>query len=99
MFAVLFQAILFGWHHHDLHFSGRPAQPVAAQAGGDRSTPDADADGCDICAALHHQSAGPGEFIALPSYGLVGSTVLSADRDIVGLSYPAAFRSRAPPLA
>jgi hypothetical protein len=99
VFAVLFQAILFGWHHHELYVPTRDMPPVVVHHDGGRSAPSADDDdACDICTALHHQSASPVEIVALPPYRPPVSAPAPAEGGLVGLSYPAAFQSRAPPL-
>ena len=67
LFAVLFQAILFGWHHHKPVRVGRLSAPIVANQ---TSPPQAvdDEDGCDICQVLHHLAAAPADWAAtLPS--------------------------------
>jgi hypothetical protein len=100
IFAIVWQAILFGWHHHDIRFTHRGTLPIAAApTSGSHPLPGSDDDGCEICGTLHHQSASPVEFVALPPYQPVGLALPSADAVLVGLAYPAAFQSRAPPSA
>ena len=96
--AVLFQALLFGWHHHPVPLAGRGSQPIVAAA--DPAVPLSPADtedGCDICAALHHLSASPIEFASLPLPADLGSTI-----DLPGIVIDArvaeqGFQARAPP--
>src|SRR5579884_1278402 len=65
--AMLLQALLFGWHHHPLPVPSRGAAPFVAAPGATPVSPLADADDCDICAALHHLTAAPGDIVALVS--------------------------------
>lgn len=64
VFAILFQALLFGWHHHPLALSSHRPQALANLAKAAPLAPAAAEDGCEICAALQHWSAAPGEFFA-----------------------------------
>jgi hypothetical protein len=97
--AMLFQAILFGWHHHDLAFAGRLAHAVASAPHGSSSPPDIDADGCEICQALHHQTAAtPEELFAAAPPPLTDSAQPHDAKFTVG-ALALAFRSRAPPSA
>ena len=50
-FAVLFQAILFGWHHHPLAFASLNAATTLAVAPEVPALADHD---CDICFVLGH---------------------------------------------
>ena len=97
--ATLFQAILFGWHHHDLVWGVSGVAPaVAAPNGAMPLVPAQAGDDCDICATLHHLTGAPAQFAppppALPSVALAPSQpapVVVAG--IAGFS----FRARAPP--
>lgn len=100
VFAVLLQAVLFGWHTHPLRFGDDGRWPVVSSTGnGAPLSPIAADDDCELCLALHHLTAAPGEFI-LPV--LSSSTVsLAAAIPAVRLArspWPR-FRARAPPLA
>ena len=64
VFTILFQALLFGWHHHPLSLSAHNAQPIIGLAKATPLSPATAEDGCEICAALHHLSAAPSEFFA-----------------------------------
>jgi len=65
--AILFQALLFGWHHHALAWPGRGG-PAAGLYDASRPLPSTVAeDSCEICAVLHHQSASPLAFVAPPT--------------------------------
>ncbi len=55
--AILFQALLFGWHHHGLRLAAR-GEPATSVYSALRQMPAAVAeDSCEICAVLHHQNA------------------------------------------
>ena len=57
-FAILFQAILFGWHHHEPVLAGH--LPTAVFESNDASAQVLDdEDGCEICQVLHHLFAAP----------------------------------------
>ena len=94
--AILLQAILFGWHHHDLIFTGRLSTPIVENHAPAPQLAD-DEDSCEICQVLHHLTASPVDFppntaphpvMALPP---PGDVVIVAD--VLDL----AFRARAPP--
>src|SRR5437763_13654162 len=71
--AILFQALLFGWHHHGLASAARGG-PAASLYDASRPLPSTVAeDSCDICAVLHHQSAPPLAFIAAPTPPAIAS--------------------------
>jgi hypothetical protein len=69
VYAILFQALLFGWHHHPLLGVSHNAAPVVGLAKAAPDSPVTAEDGCEICAALHHLSAAPGEFFATMTPG------------------------------
>ena len=96
--AVLFQALLFGWHHHPVPLAWRGSQPIVTAADPAVPLSPADAeDGCDICMALHHLSASPIEFASLPPLATRGSTI---DRPGIVIGARVAehgFHARAPP--
>jgi hypothetical protein len=100
VFAVLFQAILFGWHHHELRPASRGSQPVVTVSNATSPLSPASAeDECDICMALHHLSASPVEFVFLPMPVAAASTLplpilLQATR-----ASGHGFLARAPPRA
>ena len=98
LFAVLFQALLFGWHHHDLTFAGRLPAPVIEKPTAAPQVADSE-DGCEICQVLHHLTAAPVAFHTAPSpLGAVSQTAPAANAFVVG-TFPAAFHPRAPPFA
>lgn len=96
--AILFQAILFGWHHHDLAFSGRLTHAVAsAPIGASPSPPDTDADGCEICQTLHHQSAATPEALFAPAPPPLAALPDPYGAEFIAAALAPAFRARAPP--
>jgi hypothetical protein len=97
VFAVLFQAILFGWHHHDLDFAGRLPVPVAENPAAAPQIAD-DEDGCEICQVLHHLTAATVEFAAAPPPLALCIAQIAGNADRIPLTPALAFRARAPPL-
>ena len=100
VFAILLQAILFGWHHHPLPFSGHAAAVVAAAATGGQTPTEAD-DDCPICFALAHHSAAPLNLdlsAPLPGDHLVAFFAARAAAPTERAPY-LLFQSRAPPRA
>jgi hypothetical protein len=96
--AILLQAIVFAWHHHELVFgSGGRVPALHAQ---DRSSPlssTAADEACELCAALHHLSAAPGEFDAGLQPPQAAPAIALKEPARLGLILTLAFRSRAPP--
>jgi hypothetical protein len=100
IFAIFFQAIMFGWHHHDLVFAeGGAALALSAPTSGSTNSPAADADECEICIALHHQAAAPMAFMVAAVPGLAAAPRTQEDRAFFVLADYRAFDSRAPPRA
>ena len=97
--AILFQAILFGWHHHQLAPSSHSAQPVVHANETAPLSPATAEDDCDICAALHHLTGAPGEFAALPLPAAIAAVVHRQTRVLVDRTGERGFRARAPPRA
>lgn len=54
VFAVLFQALLLGWHHHPLPVSAHTEQSVVSSGKTAPISPLSAEEPCEICAALHH---------------------------------------------
>jgi hypothetical protein len=98
VFAILLQAILFGWHHHDLVFAGSLPAPAVHNAAAQPQAID-DEDGCEICSVLHHLTAAPVEFFAAPLPPPLALLTDSGDPAFVTKAAALAFRARAPPLA
>jgi hypothetical protein len=98
VFAILLQAVLFGWHHHPLPFSA-PGQPLALSApiSGSPASPVVDDDECQICLSLHHLSAAPVIAAALPLPPRLGALVPPGEAVYAGATPSAGFHARAPP--
>ena len=94
--AILFQAILFGWHHHDLAFAARGAPPTLS-APASAGFPAADADECEICIVLHHQTAAPLAFVLPPVPVDTASETYLVDLFLRGRVSERVFQARAPP--
>jgi hypothetical protein len=95
-FAVLFQALVFAWHHHDLPFAARGSHVVVVAANGSEAPASIDRD-CPICSAIAHHGAVPVDLFA------VARPERRALQQVppVTIGAPLApyllFRSRAPP--
>lgn len=97
LFAVLFQAILFGWHHHDLVLAGRVTAPVVANPTAPPQAVD-DEDGCEICRVLRHlTAASPDLVVALPPF-TIATIAIACDAAFCARAPTLAFYPRAPPL-
>jgi hypothetical protein len=97
-FAVLFQSVLFGWHHHEPVFAGHlPAAVIENHT----ESPQAldDEDGCEICQILHHLFAAPGNFVAPPHPYPGATNRIAADPAFAAPPRAFGFHARAPPLA
>ena len=99
IFAILFQAILFGWHHHDVVFAGSLPAPVVQNNAPPIQPALDDEDGCEICSVLHHLTAAPVEFAAAPMPPPITVILRLGDAASVAQASALAFRARAPPLA
>ncbi|HXC30731.1 MAG TPA: hypothetical protein VNV38_22460 [Stellaceae bacterium] len=97
LFAVLFQAILFGWHHHDLVFAGHQTSPAASHPNAPPQPVD-DEDGCDICQVLHHLTAAPADLAAAPPSLAIAPITIIGDAAFCARAPALAFYARAPPL-
>jgi len=97
--AILFQAILFGWHHHPLVLAADGLPPAVHGEGSAPLSPATAEDDCDICQTLHNLSATPGEFVslALPA-GAAASPALPEPLRL-GQGSSGGFQARAPPRA
>jgi hypothetical protein len=96
--AILFQALLFGWHHHELLFAARLSHAVASAPDGAASPPGEDADGCEICQTLHHQSAATPEALFAPALPPLSAAPAPHEAEFTVGALALAFRARAPPL-
>jgi hypothetical protein len=96
LFAVLFQAILFGWHHHELTFAGRLPAPIVENPSAAPQLAD-DEDGCEICQVLHHLTAAPVDVVASLPPVAIAAISPSGRAAFVGTAPDLAFYPRAPP--
>ena len=98
VFAILFQAVLFGWHHHSPPAMARSAHPaVSLPNAGLPLSPGTAEDGCEVCIALHHLSASPLDF-AMPPLPPIGTAApYFPDQALLDRAIDRAFHARAPP--
>jgi hypothetical protein len=97
IFAILFQAMLFAWHHHAHLFTLRSA-PVAVPLAADCDQVPASADdNCQFCFAISHHSSAPVDIFALAPPGHSLAQEAQATPVICPLAPYLLFRSRAPP--
>jgi hypothetical protein len=94
---VLFQALLFGWHHHALALAARGVPPAAHGASGAPLSPATAEDDCDICQVLHHLRTAPGEIASLPPPAGAASALALSGVVGQGRGASSAFQARAPP--
>jgi hypothetical protein len=97
--AILFQAILFGWHHHELGSASHGTTPAIHGEGSAPLSPATAEDDCDICQALHHLRTAPGEVASLPLPAGATPALVLLDLILQGQGFPRAFQARAPPRA
>lgn len=98
-FAILVQAVLFGWHHHEIPFRQHAAFGLILATPTSPAMPAADHHDCQICFALGHHGAVPVDFFApsLPEPMPPHHTRLAAvDAPLARYFF---FHSRAPPRA
>jgi hypothetical protein len=99
IFAVLYQALLFGWHHHRLSFAdGRHAPLASIENSTAPAPPAADEDGCAICSVLHHQVLAGGELAAALPLPIPSAAAPAGDEPVAVPRQAGGFRARAPPL-
>jgi hypothetical protein len=96
LFAVLFQAVLFGWHHHELNFAGRLPAPIVENQSTTPQLAD-DEDGCEICQVLHHLTAAPVDVVAALPPIPVTAVPPPSEAAFIARSLELAFQARAPP--
>ena len=95
--AILFQAFLFGWHHHALALSKSSGPIASAQSATQPLAPATAEELCEICTVLHQQSAAPLAFARPPMRSTTAAAI-----DLPGSIFhdPAGtrgFNARAPP--
>jgi hypothetical protein len=98
LFAILFQAILFGWHHHESHLAGHLAASVVQGADGFPQIADDEAS-CEICQVLHQLTAAPVNLAVFPPTFAISAAHAARDSAFVVRSLALGFHARAPPLA
>jgi hypothetical protein len=98
VYAILLQAVVFAWHQHALVLNSAGQPPVLSSQ--DRAAPlsstTAD-EACELCAALHHLSGAPGEFVAVSPPSLAAFRFAPVEKAHASLVLTLAFRARAPP--
>jgi hypothetical protein len=97
VFAILLQAILFGWHEHPLPVSAGHQPVLRSQGGAAPLSPSLEDEHCQICIGLHHLSAAPGEFMEFAPPPRIRSQKNAAETDPVAGAARLAFHARAPP--
>jgi hypothetical protein len=98
VYAILLQAAVFVWHQHALVFNsaGQPPGLSSQDRAAPLSSTTAD-ETCELCAALHHLSGAPGEFVAVSPPSLAASRFAPIEKARSGLVRTLAFNARAPP--
>jgi len=95
--AILFQAILFGWHHHALALATHGGS-IASVYNALQEMPAAVAEGsCEICAVLYHQNASPPGCTAPPTPSATASSIYLPAPVFPGRTAASGFHARAPP--
>lgn len=98
--AILFQAVLFAWHHHAPPFHPRAASTVTILATPTSPVvPAVDEHDCQICFTLSHNGTVPVEFFAPSPPEQAPSHQTRLARLDAPLGPYFSFQSRAPPMA
>jgi hypothetical protein len=98
VFAVLFQAMLVGWHHHPLPAMARTGHPILSlHHAGLPLSPAGAEDSCEICIALHHLSASPLDCAVPPLPPIGAAAAYLPDQAFPDRAIDRAFHARAPP--
>ena len=95
--AILFQAILFGWHHHGLALASRGGAGASLYNAARQLPPAVAEDSCEICAVLHHQSASPLAFAAPSMPSAIVSAIDLPAPVFLDRADARWFHARAPP--
>jgi hypothetical protein len=97
-FAILFQAVLFGWHHHPLPVASRSASTTLVVTATGPEVPVAADHDCDVCFALgHHHGVIPiGLFAAMRPHRVLLKQLPLATV-LASLAPYLLFHPRAPP--
>jgi hypothetical protein len=95
--AILFQAILFGWHHHELALPSHSARLAAYVEASAPLAPATAEDECDICRALHNLRTASGDVAAMPLPAGAASAPALPELVLRVRGSQRAFQARAPP--
>jgi hypothetical protein len=95
--AILFQAFLFGWHHHALALLQSFGPIASLQSPTQPLSPASSEDLCEICTVLHQQSAAPLAFATPPAPCCTGVVTHRSKADPIGRTDAPTYRARAPP--
>jgi hypothetical protein len=95
--AILFQAFLFGWHHHALALPQSSGPIASLQSAARPLSPATSEDLCEICTVLHQQSAAPLPFVTPPVACCTGVATRRPQADPIGRTDARVFQARAPP--
>jgi hypothetical protein len=98
--AILFQAVLFAWHHYTVALPSRDSQAAASHVVlcSDQAPTAAD-DDCALCLALGHHNVTPVDLFTAPLGVRAPQPQLSVAAASCPLPSYLLFRSRAPPPA
>jgi hypothetical protein len=100
MFAILFQAIVFAWHHHAVVLPSQDATAAGSRVVlSSDQLPTAADDDCALCFGLAHHNVTPVDFFAAPLGVRASQPQLLAAAASCPLPSYLFFRSRAPPPA
>lgn len=98
VFAIIFQAILYGWHSHPLPVPSRSAPTaLSASVGPGHGDPDLADDDCQICFAIGHHNATPIDLLPPLPPRDVALPAVRVEQSLVSVGRFLHFRSRAPP--
>ena len=95
--AILFQAFLFGWHHHALALPQSSGPFASLQSATHPLSPATSEDLCEICTVLHQQSAAPLAFATPPVPCCTGVATRRSEADQIGQTDARIYQARAPP--
>jgi len=97
--AILFQAFLFGWHHHALALPGSSGPIASIHSADEPLAPATAEDLCEICVVLHQQTAAPSALFLTSSPSATSAGGRSIGPAFIGRAIARGFDARAPPRA
>ena len=97
--AILFQALLFGWHHHALALPGSSGPIASIHSADEPLAPATAEDLCEICVVLHQQTAAPLAFFLTRSPSATSAASGSIGPVFICGAVARGFDARAPPSA